>query len=218
MRNKTVKQKLLSRSLLAGVVAHGGAAGAETFSATNSDAVVTSGGTAESRAVEISDGGSVVDVDVTIEFAKCSNPMVGGACPSQGWTGAQLDDMAFSLESPMGTTVELIPFDSWEPWAGWYGFQGTITLDDEAAQVVNFDPNGPTEGTFQPLNPLSGFDGEDMAGTWTLHFTNLSTSQSPLAYESFTVEIVPEPGVVSSGLGAGASLAGLAARRRRRPA
>ncbi|MCB9853815.1 MAG: proprotein convertase P-domain-containing protein [Phycisphaerales bacterium] len=44
-----------------------------------------------------------------------------------------------------------------------------ITWDDEAPSVIVCAAAGlPTNGTFIPLNPLTPFDGQDKAGTWTL--------------------------------------------------
>lgn len=76
-------------------------------------------------------------------------------------THTYIEDLTFSLTSPQGTTVTL--------------FGGICTssqnfdiiMDDEAASATL--PCPPTDGNaYQPQNVLSAFDGEDMAGTWTL--------------------------------------------------
>jgi subtilisin-like proprotein convertase family protein len=73
------------------------------------------------------------------------------------------DDHVISLTSPGGTTVEMFNAN-----CGTFGI--IMTFDDEAASSISscsgFD--GEDGLSFQPLNPLSAFDGEDAQGTWTL--------------------------------------------------
>lgn len=84
------------------------------------------------------------------------------------WVG----DLTISVTSPSGTTVLLmdqIPGGD----GSCDGDNLQLTFDDEAAndystldQTCNGSPAA--EGSFQPLNPLSAFNGEPITGTWTL--------------------------------------------------
>jgi subtilisin-like proprotein convertase family protein len=76
-------------------------------------------------------------------------------------THSYINDLTISLRSPAGTTVVL--FDQI------CGSEKDIdlNLDDEAATFTF--PCPPTNNvTVQPQNPLSAFDGQSSAGTWTL--------------------------------------------------
>jgi uncharacterized repeat protein (TIGR01451 family) len=85
------------------------------------------------------------------------------------WVG----DLFFALEHvDTGTRVIIIdrpgvPDSTYGCW----GEDIDATLDDEAATPVEDEcaPTTPSiSGSFFPSEPLSGFDGEDMTGTWTL--------------------------------------------------
>lgn len=84
------------------------------------------------------------------------------------WIG----DMTASLTSPEGTTIML--FDNiGGPGFGCAGNDLDVTFDDEAAATyADLDGtcnNAPAaQGTFQPLEALSAFDGQNPNGTWTL--------------------------------------------------
>lgn len=84
------------------------------------------------------------------------------------WVG----DLVVTLTSPGGTTVTLVS----RPGAGAFGARGDdfagLVLDDEAAAAVDtiadLNPPGGYSGRFRPDQPLSAFDGQSLAGTWTL--------------------------------------------------
>jgi len=165
--------------------------------------------------------GTVLDVDITIDFSKLSDPLEFDTPP---W----YNEIGFALVSPSGTTVELIPFDTFLTYPNFNntpGFSGVITLDDAAADLVNNGPipGRPNAGTFRPMNPLSAFNGEDAQGVWTLIIED-SIGANPLLFNAFTLSVqtapavVPEPGSVVLG---GMSLLALGAvvwRKRRRQA
>jgi subtilisin-like proprotein convertase family protein len=90
---------------------------------------------------------------------------------AHAWVG----DLAATLTSPTGTTVQL--FDGPGMPASQYGCDGDDLLcsfDDAAAlTATDFENmcNGgvPTiSGDFQSMDPMSNFNGESITGTWTL--------------------------------------------------
>ena len=112
------------------------------------------GGTVE-RTVAVADSFVLGDVDL-------------GFLASHTWRG----DIRLDLVSPAGTTVRLLEEDTQGTFVDNYN----IRLDDEAATRVNTAPhdtsddaNAPRwQNRVRPDNPLSAFDGETSAGTWTL--------------------------------------------------
>ncbi len=90
------------------------------------------------------------------------------------WVG----DLRMTLESPAGTVVTLMN----SPGPGADGARGDnfvdLVLDDRATRTIEAiadqpaDPAGYT-GSFRPDSPLSAFDGEPRAGTWTLRVSDL---------------------------------------------
>ncbi len=230
MSNPIQKQKILSRSILAGIVAQGGAVAADEYEMTNAETIAPAIDTPATRTVEFeATGATIEDLDVVVQFTKCAHaPYTAGDCPQSGWTGVGFDDLMFTLESPSGTTVSLIPFGTLDRWSHNYNFKGTVTFDDAADEEVSLLDAWSSPGsllTYRPAGSLADFDGEALDGTWTLHlqyrtppdpYYDLQPLNQPLAVERFTVSAVPEPGVTASGLAALASLSGLAALRRRR--
>ncbi|MCP3982185.1 MAG: hypothetical protein GY716_22995, partial [bacterium] len=105
----------------------------------------TSGSTVSTLAIDAVDAGTVADVNVI--------DLVG--------THTFMGDLDFNLDSPAATSVRLLgqncgSDDNFD-----------VNFDDEAAP--GDPPCPPTDGgTYQPVDPLSAFDGEDSEGTWTL--------------------------------------------------
>jgi len=92
---------------------------------------------------------------------------------SHTWVG----DLVITVTSPAGTSVELLN-NIGGPGFGCAGNDLDITLDDEAAATyADLDGtcnNAPAAaGSFQPLEALSAFDGEDVNGTWTVSIEDL---------------------------------------------
>lgn len=203
---------------------------AERLEATNSSAVSVDGVTRSSgppprpvtrtvlfTGAESAFGtGIIEDVDIEIDFSKLSTV---GENPLQPW----YNEIGFALRSPGGTLVELIPIGTFlgpPNFNGTSGFSGIITLDDAAAQAVNNGPTvgSPNAGTFQPMNALSAFNGENALGTWELWIED-SVGAHPLQFNAFTLSIqtaaVPEPGSVILGGMSLLALGGVVWRKRR---
>ena len=104
--------------------------------------------------VAVTEGDLVEDLDVTIST-------------THTWIG----DVTISITSPDGTTVQL--FDRPGVPATGFGCNNTTDLDfsfdDEAAQTnADLEATCPPTGAYQPVDALSGFDGENAQGTWTV--------------------------------------------------
>ena len=144
------------------------------------------------RSLVIGPSGTISDVNITLDFAKCNSSTNTSGCTFDDSFSPFFDEIFFSLKSPTGTVVDMIPFNSW--FAGSSpNFSGAITLDDEAKTPVNIDPNRPFAGTFRPINPLSAFDGQEAQGTWTLTIAD-DAGGDPLVYRSATLNIAIEEG------------------------
>ena len=110
----------------------------------------------------ITDAGSIDDLDMDIQI-------------THTWMG---DIVATLTHTDTGTSAALIDRPLFEDTGfGCSGDNADIILDDEATLVVETDcMTGPagtlayTDGErYQPNEPLSGFDGEAIAGTWQLN-------------------------------------------------
>jgi len=79
-------------------------------------------------------------------------------------------------------------------------FGGTVTFDQNAASVVNANPNQIIAGTFRPHSgDLSNFVGADGIGNWTLNISDSSSFLSSgltVSSWSLTITSVPEPASV----------------------
>lgn len=147
------------------------------------------------RDVSIADSGVVTDANVSIDFQKDS----ANDCTAPGTGTAFSDEIAFSLMSPMGTVVHLV-YAGDEAGGPTYTNgpvvpRAVVTFDDEAATLVG--GGQPTAGTFQPEEPLSAFDGEAAAGTWTLTVRD-SVGADYLCYYGFTLELTTDSAGPSS--------------------
>ena len=150
--------------------------------------------------VDISGPGVVTDVNVAVDFQKiatqdCANPIIIDEVYSQSW--AYSDEIYMLLTSPAGTTVQLV-YNWTDDLGPTYGVVGetreedlvvdrlVVTFDDEASEQVG-GPH-PVPGTFRPEEPLSAFDGEEAAGTWTLTVRD-SMLGSYACYYGFTLTV-----------------------------
>lgn len=107
--------------------------------------ISTSGTPTVTSIVNVAGGGVIADVNVL----------------NLNGTHTWINDLDFNLSSPAGTAVQIMArsCSSEDNFA--------LNLDDEAAPSSwPCPPIG--GGTYQPSNPLSAFDGQNSAGTWTL--------------------------------------------------
>src|SRR6185369_14237338 len=81
-------------------------------------------------------------------------------------------DLTITLIAPDGRSVKLVG------GKGGNGDNFTNTVfDDNAASTIRPTDSAPFTGTFRPAEPLSTFDGEPIAGTWTLKVTDGSPGE-----------------------------------------
>lgn len=111
-------------------------------------------------------------------------------------THTWLGDLTFQLESPYGTSVVLIDqlCESEEDF--------NINFDDQALADAPPCPYN-DGGTYQPVNALSAFNGENAAGTWTLTIMD-NANQDGGVLENWGLEIcvIPQAAVfVSTDMG-----------------
>lgn len=119
-----------------------------TYASTNVPVAISASGTPTvTSTLTITDAGTINDVDVL-------NLNI-----SHTW----INDLIVRLTSPQGTQVTLL--------SQICNSEDNIltNFDDESGNAYSSLPCPPTNnGTYQPLNALSAFDGEDLNGTWTL--------------------------------------------------
>jgi uncharacterized repeat protein (TIGR01451 family) len=86
-----------------------------------------------------------------------------------------VNDLQIDLESPGGTTVTIINRTD----GGGNNFCQTV-LDDTAGTSIQSVATAaaPFTGTFSPANPLAGFGGQALNGTWELHATDFFVGDS----------------------------------------
>jgi len=155
--------------------------------------------------------GLVSDVNVIVDFAKCSGRITPTGCNVDRGNQVYSNEIEFILISPTGTLVTLISNDGGEEFTD-FAFEATpfstftttrgeggvfdvvMTFDDDGAPL----PDVPTDGTFAPVQSLDAFNFEDAIGTWQF-FAEDDVFFDPLGVFSVTLEIasetipVPEP-------------------------
>ena len=141
---------------------------------------------------------SIAKVTTTINLTKCDDPISPtGVCEGGGFS--YNEEIGLALQSPLGTVVDLIvPYtlDGQTP-----GNTVTWTFDDSALGGISGELL--VSGTYLPTSPLSAFNGQVGNGTWTLFFTDDSSSD-PLSINSWSLTVTPVPGPLPL-LGVGAA-------------
>lgn len=143
--------------------------------------------------------GAILDLNVSVEI-----------------TGGHMEDLDLFLTSPGGTTVQFRR-NFWDPFLH-QDSPLSATFDDQALDA--HDTQGsPIIGTFQPFQALSAFNGQQLAGIWTLTILDAFVPGEGDELLSWRIsgrvdtDQVPEPatlGLLAGGLG------WLAIRRRQR--
>ena len=122
------------------------------------DGVVTLAGTGGGSAIPE----SAIDTDLYFDAEATSSATIGDLDISVDITHSATADLELFLHSPIGTVVDLSVGNG---GAG-DNYVGTI-FDDEAGTAIT-SGSPPYTGSYQPEGSLSDFDGETVAGTWTL--------------------------------------------------
>jgi subtilisin-like proprotein convertase family protein len=99
--------------------------------------------------VSVPESATIEDVNVTVSL-----------------THTYVQYLTLRLESPEGTVILL----SQQSGDSGDNYTGTV-FDDEATTAIG-DGTAPFTGSFQPDQPLSGLDGENQQGLWTLSIHN----------------------------------------------
>ncbi|PTY03758.1 hypothetical protein DB347_21235 [Opitutaceae bacterium EW11] len=161
------------------------------------------------NSADLGAGGAISDVNISVTFDKADGEgwdLLGGT--------PYLNEVNLTL-SYLGNTTSLIAGGSFN--SGSALFSGTITFDDDAAQVVNVNQSLIQAGAFRPTGSLAIFNSLMMApGDWTLLVED-TVGADALRFHSATLEVtygspVPEPSTY--GLIGAAALLGLVAVRR----
>lgn len=135
----------------------------------------------------------IADVNISITFEKIDDAATPACIPlgGAGHNGGDAfnPEISFSLESPLGTVVDLVFDDnSTATYSSYtaYSDVNTVIFDDAAAFQVG--GSFPITARLQPEEPLSAFNGEDALGTWTLHSGD-NASGDPLCLYEWTLAV-----------------------------
>lgn len=146
-----------------------------TFSSGDTPKSLPNGTSSISSSLNVSGVSTITDVNLNVDM------------PHE-WVG----DLTFTL-AHNGTNVVVIDRPG-VPASTWGCANNNIlaTLDDEASQSVETECSGsaPTvNGTFQPNNLLSAYDGMDANGTWTLTVADAYTGADTGTLNGWSLEI-----------------------------
>jgi uncharacterized repeat protein (TIGR01451 family) len=164
--------------------------------------------------------GAITDVNcgtaaqISRTFVVSASAIVGDVDLGVMLTHTYRSDLRITLQSPAGTTVTVMT------WTGnvQSGDNLNDRFDDEAAASITThnatvtDPQTPVpppySHSFQPSNPLSAFDGQNAAGTWTMVIcdavaTDTGTfARADLFISTTSLTIAKTSAVISDGVNA----------------
>jgi len=180
----------LTHRLAAGLLACLVSAGASATVVASNTRYGIFDGNEGTRGLNVGYHGSILDLNLIIELAKCDNPAIGpggGACLGQGIPFE--DEFALALVAPDGTTVDLVrAYDTYAPGSAGAG-RVRLDFDDEA-----LDAAGPrlASGAFRPAGSFAAFDGLDVYGRWTLLIQDFFPGD-PLEFFSARLDVETDP-------------------------
>ena len=144
--------------------------------------------------INITSGGQVLGLTVTIDFTKCGSTFTGPTCtdtgrPYYGEIDFKLKNGATTIDLVQGST--LIGTYNWQTEGP--GERAIVTFDDDTNNPVVGSTNGgiPETGTFQPIGTLASFLGFNAVGAWELIMAD-EESPDPLWVTSWTINITTE--------------------------
>ncbi len=124
--------------------------------------------------------GSIADLNFRFDGATCSSAV---GAPGVGLRHTWVGDLVVTLTAPGGTPSVVI-IDRMGVPASTFGNDGNnfcqTVLDDSAANPIEdaTPAQAPFTGTWLPNNPLSGFNGINPNGTWTLSVADLASGDT----------------------------------------
>ena len=131
-------------------ISYGIQGGSSPLTATDVPKIISdSAATTVTSTIDLALVGTITDVNVTVDI-------------DHSWN----DDLDVTLISPAGTRIDLFS----DVGGSSDNFRST-TLDDEAEDPIT-ESSAPFTGRFQPEEALSTFDGESIAGIWTLEISD----------------------------------------------
>ena len=142
------------------------------------------------KSVNSLSGEFITDVNVWVDFSKCSNTSTG-SCDTFNTGGTYDNEIEFSLMYN-GINVLLLPRSTFTN-SNSGSITEFITFDNQALQTLGTSPES---GNFQPTNALNVFNGLSATGSWAFTFTD-TTGSDGLEVHRWGVDItttsVPEP-------------------------
>lgn len=147
-------------------------------------------GSEGTRSLNVTYHGSILDLNLILDLAKCDDPPIGaggGAC--RGFGLPYEDEFSIALVAPDGTTVDLVrAYDTYGRGNAGAG-RVRLTFDDEAP-----DAAGPrlASGSFRPAGSLAAFDGMDVYGRWTLLIQDFFPGD-PLEFFAARLDVETDP-------------------------
>ncbi|MCO4771636.1 MAG: proprotein convertase P-domain-containing protein, partial [Deltaproteobacteria bacterium] len=142
-----------------------------SYSSSPGSALGPNAGTITVDTIVVTDPGVVSDLNVAVDI-------------THTWAG----DLTFTLTSPAGTSAQV--HNSIQLGSG-ANFTDTVWDDEGANAVITTADSAPYTGSFQPASPLDVFDGETIAGTWTMTISD-DNNQDGGTWNSWSLDLFPD--------------------------